>query len=166
METSVIPCMFQRTIARAFTLLEVMVVIIVIGILAAIVVPRFGGVTEDAKSSALQGALGGVRSSIASFRAKAVISGTTTFPTYDELMKAGIVVQQEIPKNPYSNLSTVREVSGADAAARVVDGSEKFGWNYWVDNASTPPQCIFYANSKDATTVSDGSGGFKSANDL
>jgi prepilin-type N-terminal cleavage/methylation domain-containing protein len=162
----VIPGFFQRTLARAFTLLEVMVVIIVIGILAAVVVPRFGGVTEDAKSSALQGALGGVRSSIASFRAKAVISGTTTFPTTAQLTSVGTVVQQAIPKNPYNGLDTVQEVSAGAAAARTVSGADQYGWNYWVDNASTPPQCVFYANSDTATTVSDGSGGFKGANEL
>ncbi|MFO0833855.1 MAG: prepilin-type N-terminal cleavage/methylation domain-containing protein [Phycisphaerales bacterium] len=161
-----IPGFVQRTLVRAFTLLEVMVVIIVIGILAAIVVPRFGGVTEDAKSSALQGALGGVRSSIASFRAKAVISGTSAFPTAAQLTTVGTVVQQEIPKNPYTGLSTVHEVSAVAAAARTVSSPDQYGWNYWVDNSSTPPQCIFYANTDSATTVSDGAGGYKTANEL
>jgi len=162
----VIPGLTQGWLARAFTLLEVMVVIIVIGILAAVVVPRFGGVTEDAKSSALQGALGGVRSSIASFRAKAVISGTTSFPTTAQLTSVGTVVQQAIPKNPYNGLNTVQEVSTGAAAARTVSGADQYGWNYWVDNSSTPPQCVFYANTDAATTVSDGSGGFKGANEL
>lgn len=160
------PGIAQRTIAHAFTLLEVMVVIIVIGILAAIVVPRFGGVTDDAKSSALQGALGGVRSSIASYRAKAVISGTSAFPTAVQLTTVGTVVQQEIPKNPYNGLSTVHEVSAVAAAARTVSSPAVYGWNYWVDNSSTPPQCIFYANTDSATTVSDGAGGYRSANQL
>ena len=161
-----IPGFTQGWLARAFTLLEVMVVIIVIGILAAIVVPRFGGVTEDAKSSALQGALGGVRSSIASFRAKAVIAGTAAFPTAAQLTTTGTVVQQEPPKNPYTGLSTVHEVSAVAAAARTVASPELYGWNYWVDNSSTPPQCIFYANTDSATTVSDGAGGYKAANEL
>ncbi|MBL8760320.1 MAG: prepilin-type N-terminal cleavage/methylation domain-containing protein [Phycisphaerae bacterium] len=151
---------------RAFTFLEVMVVVVIVGILAAIVIPRFGGVTDDAKSSALQGALGGVRSSIASFRAKAVIAGTTTFPTAAQLATVGTVVQNEIPKNPYSGLATLQEVSAAAAAARTVSDPTQYGWNYWVDNAATPPQCVFYANSDSATTVSDGEGGYKGANEL
>lgn len=160
------PCTFRRTLGRAFTLLEVMVVVIVIGILAAVVVPRFGGVTEDAKASALQGGLGGVRSSIASFRARAVISGTAAFPTLAQLTTPGTVVQQEIPKNPYSGLSSVQEVSASLAAARGVSAPDQYGWNYWVDNSTTPPQCIFYANTDSVTTVSDGAGGYKTANQL
>jgi len=38
--------------ARAFTLLEIMVVVIVIGVLAAIIIPQFGSTTTDAKVSA------------------------------------------------------------------------------------------------------------------
>jgi prepilin-type N-terminal cleavage/methylation domain-containing protein len=51
-------------VASAFTFVEVMVVVIIIGVLAAIVIPQFGGVTEDAKASACEGGLAGVRSAI------------------------------------------------------------------------------------------------------
>lgn len=37
---------------RAFTLVELLLVLVILGILAAIVVPKFGGRTEQAKRSA------------------------------------------------------------------------------------------------------------------
>ena len=41
--------------SKAFTLIEIMVVVIIIGILAATIVPRFMGATDDAKVSAAKG---------------------------------------------------------------------------------------------------------------
>lgn len=38
--------------ARAFTLVEILIVIVVLGILAAIVVPQFAGATEESRRSA------------------------------------------------------------------------------------------------------------------
>jgi hypothetical protein len=43
---------------------------------------------------------------------------------------------------------------------------ETYGWNYYVDNTATPPTAVFYANSEDITTASDGAGGFATANEL
>jgi prepilin-type N-terminal cleavage/methylation domain-containing protein len=149
-----------------FTFLEVMVVVVVIGILAAIVVPNFNGVTDDAKASAVQGTVGGVRSSIAAFRAKAVLAGTSPYPTLAELTTLGTVTQQAIPVNPYNSNSTVQQVSASQASSRTVVNPTQFGWNYYVDNSATPPASVFYANSSDTTTVSNGSGGFRLASEL
>lgn len=151
---------------RAFTFIEIMVVVLIVGILAAIVIPQFGGVSNDAKAAALQGAVGGVRSSIAGYRARQVIAGNTPFPTLTQLNTAGTVMQSAMPPNPYSNLATVQSVTAAQANARTVLNPTAYGWNYYVDNSANPPTAIFYANSSDATTVSDGSGGFRYANQL
>lgn len=39
----------RKAVRRAFTLLEVLMVIVILGILAAIIVPQFGGTQEKAK---------------------------------------------------------------------------------------------------------------------
>jgi len=156
--------MWSRTMRSGFSLIELMVVIVVMAILAAVVLPRFTGASDDARSAALQSAVQGVRSSIGAFRTRAVMAGADPFPTLAELTTQGTVLQSEFPVNPYNSLSTVQSVSEATADARGVSGAA--GWNYFVDNSSNPPKAVFYANSGDATNAPDGSGGTKNANEV
>ncbi len=151
---------------RAFTMVEVVVVVVIIGVLAALVVPRFGGVTDDAKTAALQGSLGGVRASIAGFRTSALLAGNAPYPTLQQLTTAGQVSQNAIPENPFNKLSTVQAVSATEAANRLVKNPTQYGWNYYVDNAAAPPTAIFYANSTDDTTLTTPSGAARKANEL
>lgn len=157
---------WKRAGDRAYTLLEVLVVVIVIGILAAVVVPRFAGATDEARTSSLQSVLGGVRSSIASYRTRAVIAGADPFPTLGELNTPGAVLQNEVPANPFTGVRGVQSVSVAQAQARAVVNESAAGWNYAVDNDSSPPVAIFYANCDDATSAKDGGGQALTGNEL
>ena len=62
----------------AFTLVEVLIVVIVLGILAAIVVPQFSEATTDAKVSALTTNLQTIRSQIQLYK----MQHNDTYPTY------------------------------------------------------------------------------------
>lgn len=156
----------RNAVERAFTFVEVMVVIVIIGIIAAVVIPKFGNVSDDAKSAATQAGVAGVRSAIAGYRTRQLIAGSGAYPTLTQLTTAGTVLQTEMPVNPYNNLSNVQSVSSTQANARTVLNTSTYGWNYFVDNAANPPVAVFYANSTSATTVSNGSGGYKTANQL
>lgn len=151
---------------RAFSLVEVMIVVVVIGILAAIVVPNFAGVSNEARSSAAQSAVSGVRASVAAYRAQALLKGQSPFPTLAQLTTLGTVMQQELPANPYSGLKAIQQVSASQAASRAVSAETTYGWNYYYDNEADPPAAILYLNSTHVTTVSDGAGGYRTANQL
>lgn len=150
---------------KAFTLVEVLIVVVILGVLAAVAVPKFASASDDAKTSAVQSTVAGVRSAIATYRTSAVIQGTPPYPTLAQLGD-GSVLKFDLPINPFSGVGGVQGVSQAQAQARGVSNQTSVGWNYFVDNNANPPMSIFYSNSTQQTTASDGNGGKLTANDL
>jgi len=102
-----------------FTLVEILIVVVILGILAAIVIPQFSEASDNAKAAALDSTLQTVRSQISLYRFKesgdpdctsAATMATDMVPAY----------LQSIPDNPYTGTGTVLQGAGAaleDAAS-------------------------------------------------
>lgn len=124
---------------RAFTLVEVLIVVIILGILAAIVVPQFTDATTDAKVSSLTTNLQIIRGQLELYKiqhndtypALATFSNQMTLSSKADGTTAAVGTSgydygpylQVIPDNPYSGAN---DVSEADPA------SDK-GWYYNED---------------------------------
>lgn len=67
----------KKTNQQGFTLVELVVVIIILGILAAVALPKFMDVTTQAHESAVDGAAGGLGAGVALFHAQWVANGHT-----------------------------------------------------------------------------------------
>lgn len=143
----------QANAKSGFTLVELVIVIVVLGILAAVAIPKFLDFTTDANEAACKGALGGSRSAIASFYAYSATpagGGTATWPTLAELVAADTVLAQSVPDNPYSSSATKNAVIAGVTKGTPVTAGTTGGWCYlastgefWADTASGASEAGF-----------------------
>ena len=151
---------------RVFSLPEIVFIVVSLGLIAAVVVPRFAGATEDERTSRAEMVIAGIRTSIAAYRSTAERRGADPFPTIHDLTTPGMVITEKMPPNPFTGVSGVQPVTKSQAEKRTVINPGEVGWNYFFENNDERPVVYFYANCETPTTVPDGRGGTLTANEL
>src|SRR5437763_5233664 len=134
-----------RTNRKGFTLIEILIVVIILGILAAIVIPQFTNASKEAKSSALVTMVQSMRSQIALFKLQhndflpgaAPVVGT-----------AGTFSQGTF----WDQMTLFSDVTGATNATKTVQ------FNKGPDMQSIPknPLCTTTASNRDVVDTVNG----------
>jgi MSHA pilin protein MshA len=121
---------------RGFTLIELVMVIVILGVLAAVALPKFVNLKGDAQAAALQGVVGGIASaSSVNYAARSVTTanGTATAGLTCSAA-AGAILQGGIPNGfeldtvatvgatGVATSCTVTQTDGAKTAAATIIG--------------------------------------------
>lgn len=144
---------------RAFTLVEVILVVSILGILAALVLPTFRGHIAEARASAAKDNLRTMRNQIElykmqhdgippgyadgspigeallgfQFTATTTVAGAVSPSTVPAGEYRHGPYMRKLPENPYNNLSTIAYVAEAADFASAADDST--GWLYKKETA-------------------------------
>ena len=124
---------------QAFTLVEILIVVVLLAILAAIIVPQFSTSTKDAEESSAAFSLQGLRSQIEIYKAQ---HGGQTPSTLDKLTSRtnsqGTVgadpasypfgpYMPHVPENPFNQQRTVEAITSYPPSSV---GASTSGWLY------------------------------------
>jgi general secretion pathway protein G len=103
----------RRSRSRGFTLIEIMVVVVIMGILAALVVPKLMGRTDDARIMAARQDISTIMQALKLYRLdnqryptteqglQALVAKPTTGPTPNNWKEGGYI--EKLPKDPWGN---------------------------------------------------------------
>ncbi|MBD3403853.1 prepilin-type N-terminal cleavage/methylation domain-containing protein [candidate division GN15 bacterium] len=135
-----------KSAQRGFTLIEIVIVIVILGLIAAVAAPKFVDMHTDAKKSALKGSLFSIREALSHYAANAVVHGESErWPSLDSVDIPGVVLSHRFPPNPFQNGDRAPDsvVLGVTPGVTVGD---RGGWAYkpetgeiWPNTSTTIP---------------------------
>ncbi|MEA3286759.1 MAG: type II secretion system protein [Candidatus Marinimicrobia bacterium] len=127
---------------KGFTLIELIMVIVILGILAAVAVPKFFDLTSQAQTKNKAAVVGNIKAGIQLFAAnKIVTTGSRTFPKAPMALSS---ILDEVPED----WSLVHGAAGTDSIL-YHQGSDN--WKAWTYKTTASDDSTGYTLSAEAT---------------
>jgi len=115
----------RKHMNRAFTLVEILIVVVILGILAAIVIPQFTNASEEASASSTSSQLQTLRSQIELYRIKNMAAPDLITDQWDNLLNPPGGERQYLqaaPVNPFTGNSLIIAGTSHDTGDGATDG--------------------------------------------
>ena len=112
-----------RQLKRAFTLIEILIVVVILGILAAVVVPQFTNAADDANDAAVRTQLQTLRGQIELYRAQQNSDPNLLHTGWSDLMDNNYIMFE--PTNSFNSSAIIAATAATDV-----------GW-VWRDQSPT-----------------------------
>lgn len=145
--------MFNKS--KGFTLIELMIVVAIIGILAAVAIPKFADMLEKAREGATKGNVGAIKSAISIYYGDNMGSWPGSLDNYfnnymDKLPPVKVThpgTGAQLAGTNYSHTVIATAAGTAPVIATNTDGwlYNKLTGDLWVNNSQTDTRGLFYS---------------------
>ena len=125
----------KTNIRKAFTLIEILIVVVILGILAAVVVPQFTNASEDANDAAVRTQLQTLRGQIELYRAQ--IGSDPTL--------IGVTGWSQLIENDYLMVAPINPLTSATSVKAAAEAG--LGWVWRAKSDTNTTKALFGVNA-------------------